>query len=336
NEFGQKGPQIRGFGFLHDGSVDRLFHFHRANLFDLTETEAIQMEQFMMAFDTDFAPIVGQQITLTSTSPAVVGQRIALLIARAAQNECDLVVKGNLNGVERGWVRQASGMFKSDRASDVLLTDAQLRGQVAAAQQERTYTCVPFGSGTRIGIDRDLDGCLNFDDGAPTNPLTCAGAGTTTTTSTQPGGTTTTTSTLPGGCTPVPVVDPRASVRVTTRNAAGKVTGRMLITLAAYAGEPVTVSLSDSDTPTIASQSFAALPAQGTSGRKWQFKTLADGVQKVTLQDKTSRQPNTFKVSVNAKHWFTAAAANQLAADTNLTVRIGNLCFTHVATKKTD
>src|SRR5262245_50152094 len=101
-EFGQKGPQVRGFGFLHDGTVDRLFHFHRAQLFDLTENEALQMEQFMMAFDTDFAPIVGQQITLASTSPASVGQRIDLMIARAAANDCDLVVKGGLAGVERG------------------------------------------------------------------------------------------------------------------------------------------------------------------------------------------------------------------------------------------
>src|SRR5262245_15929903 len=191
NEFGQMGPQVRGFGFLHDGSVDRLFHFHRANLFDLSETEALQMEQFMMAFDTDLAPIVGQQITLTSASPAVVGQRIDLMIARAAAGECELVVKGSLAGVQRGWVRQANGTFKSDRGTDPTLTDAQLRAQAATAQQERTYTCVPVGSGARVGIDRDLDGCLDFDDGAPTDPTTCAASGTTTTTSTAPTPTTT-------------------------------------------------------------------------------------------------------------------------------------------------
>src|SRR5438445_45610 len=138
NEFGPQGPQIRGFGFLHDGSVDRLFHFHRAGVFDLTETEALQMEQFMMAFDTDLAPIVGQQITLTSTSPAVVGNRITLMINRAAANECELVVKGNLAGEQRGWLRQANGMFKSDRASDALSSDVTLRGQAAVAGQERT------------------------------------------------------------------------------------------------------------------------------------------------------------------------------------------------------
>src|SRR5947207_8361097 len=84
NEFGPQGPQVRGFGFIHDGSVDRLFHFHRAQVFDLSETEALDMEQFMMQFDTNLAPIVGQQITLTSNNGGTVGSRIDLLIARAA------------------------------------------------------------------------------------------------------------------------------------------------------------------------------------------------------------------------------------------------------------
>src|SRR3989442_202011 len=116
-------------GFLHDGSVDRLFHFHRASLFDLTETEALQMEQFMMAFDTDLAPIVGQQITLTSTNSGVAGPRIQLMIDRAAVNECEVAVKGNLGGVERGWLRQANGTFTCDLASEPTLTDAQFQAQ---------------------------------------------------------------------------------------------------------------------------------------------------------------------------------------------------------------
>jgi len=116
NEFGPQGPQVRGFGFIHDGSVDRLFHFHRANVFNLTETEALQMEQFMMAFDTDLAPVVGQQVTLASSNGGTVGSRIDLLIARAALNECEIVVKGNLGGVQRGWLRLANGTYRSDRA----------------------------------------------------------------------------------------------------------------------------------------------------------------------------------------------------------------------------
>jgi len=34
------------------------------------------------------------------------------------------------------------------------------------------------------------------------------------------------------------------------------------------------------------------------------------------------------------KKWFSAASANQAAASTTLTVKIGGQCFTHAVTKK--
>ncbi len=55
------GPQVRGSGFLHDGAVDTLFNFLSAPNFVLNNTEQLQLQQFMLAFDTDLAPIVGQQ-----------------------------------------------------------------------------------------------------------------------------------------------------------------------------------------------------------------------------------------------------------------------------------
>src|SRR5207249_2001720 len=148
------------------------------------DTTRRQVEQFMLAFDSNLAPIVGQQITLTSTNAATVGPRIDLLLARAGQNECDVVVKGSVGGVPRGAVRVAGATttFKTDRAADPLLTDAQVRNLATTPGQEVTYTCVPPGSGIRIGIDRDMDGCLDFDDADPTDPAVCAAVTTTTTT----------------------------------------------------------------------------------------------------------------------------------------------------------
>ena len=55
---------------------------------------------------------------------ATVGPRIDLLIARAAAGECDVVVKGTIAGQQRGAVRLASGQFRTDRASEALLSDA--------------------------------------------------------------------------------------------------------------------------------------------------------------------------------------------------------------------
>ena len=143
-----KGDQMRGFGFLHDGSVDTLFRFLSANAFShRRRPEAANLEQFVLAFDSNLAPIVGQQVTLTSTNAAAAGPRIDLLIAQAAAATCELVVKGVLAGELRGWLRLAGGTFRSDRAAEAPITDAQLRAQAATRGQELTYTCVPPGSG---------------------------------------------------------------------------------------------------------------------------------------------------------------------------------------------
>jgi len=189
------GDQVRGFGFLHDGSVDTVFRFISTDLFTprppgtipildpRTPPELLvdgkdpgnvglpippndpitprrHLETFLLAFDSNLAPIVGQQVTLTATNQAVAAPRLALMMARAGQGECDLVAKRQ----GRGYLYQAPGLFRSDRRQDALLTDAQLRALAFANKGEITYTCVPPGSGRRIGIDRDEDGVLDGDE----------------------------------------------------------------------------------------------------------------------------------------------------------------------------
>ena len=162
------GDQIRGFGYLHDGSVDRLRNFLAASAFQLSFTEELELEQFILAFPSDLAPIVGQQATLTISNAAAVDPRIDLLIARAGASfnsltlgglvtECELIVKGSVLGVERGWVLQGSSFIDDVGGS---IGDAALRS-LATTQGPLTYTCVPPGSGVRAGIDRDLDTLLN-------------------------------------------------------------------------------------------------------------------------------------------------------------------------------
>ncbi len=178
---GDQGPQIRGFGMSHDGSVDTVFRWFGASFFSLSATERALLEQFVFAFPTTYAPIVGQQTTLTATNGAVVGARIDLLIDRAKTcfgllgrpeaTECDLVVKGRHDGESRGWLGALQGacgpaqavLFRSDRATDPVLTDAQLRALVTVGES-LTYTCVPPGSGVRIALDRDEDGFLDRDE----------------------------------------------------------------------------------------------------------------------------------------------------------------------------
>jgi len=169
------GDQVRGFGMLHDGSIDTVLHFLHASVFSLTDTERTNLEEFVFAYDSDLAPIVGQQVTLTSSNAAVVNTRINLLIARATTNfvlfgmpgakECDLVVKGTVGGEQRSYLfMPASGRFQPDRAAEATLPDATLRAFASTPGQELTYTCTPPGSGTRMGLDRDEDGVFDADE----------------------------------------------------------------------------------------------------------------------------------------------------------------------------
>jgi YVTN family beta-propeller protein len=189
-----QGDQIRGVGFLHDGSTDTVFQFFQATVFRLNENNPLtflgqvgfpsgapgdgvrrDVEQFMLAFDTDYAPVVGQQVTLTSTNGAEAGPRIDLLRARAStafsslvvgagQNECDLVVKGVLGGVQKGWLWQSgTSNFQPDDGT-ANISDGDLRNLVTQPGEELTYTCATPGAGLRAGIERDRDGVLDGVD----------------------------------------------------------------------------------------------------------------------------------------------------------------------------
>lgn len=169
---GNVGNQIRGFGFVNDGSVDTLFRFFTAVVFNpqlaagfpIANPDATRRDvvEFMLAFDSDLAPIVGQQVTLTSGNASAVNARIDLLIQRAKANfvskelggatkECDLTAKVALAGSLKGYLLDtAAGDFVA--ADGTRRTDASLRALAATSGQEVTYTCVPPGSGRRIGL----------------------------------------------------------------------------------------------------------------------------------------------------------------------------------------
>jgi DNA-binding beta-propeller fold protein YncE len=177
------GNQIRGWGFSHDGSIDTMQVFLDTPgtpgffAFEAGEENAqkTDLEAFMLAFPSDLAPIVGQQITLTAANGVAVGPRIDLLIQRAGApftslilggtvTECDLIVKGTVGSSPRGWKRLSSGLFQDDHGATI--SDASLRA-LASTEGPLTYTCAPPGSGSRMGIDRDEDTVLDGLDNCP-------------------------------------------------------------------------------------------------------------------------------------------------------------------------
>ena len=193
------GPQVRGFGFLHDGSVDTVFRFLSQSLFIRRPAnippppvqpnppvpldpgnldglpnpnppfnekfadvigERRNVEAFLLAFDSNLAPIVGQQVTLTKHNGAVAWPRIDLLRAAADAHQCDLVAKNRLGG----FLYAGNGKFRSSRPRAPTIPDALLRTSALLPDGEITYTCTPPGSGVRIGIDRDEDGVFDGND----------------------------------------------------------------------------------------------------------------------------------------------------------------------------
>ena len=144
-------------------------------MFTITTQNQTDLQQFVLAYPTTLAPIVGQQITRTSTSGSSVDDRITLMRQRAVTNyalvgqpgakECDLVVKGTVGGAPRGWLMSSTtGFYMPDKAAEAPISDAALRALADTPGQELTFTCVPPGSGVRLGIDRDLDGTLDGDE----------------------------------------------------------------------------------------------------------------------------------------------------------------------------
>ncbi len=168
-----------GFGVLHDGSVDSVERFISAEVFGVqSDQEVADLVALMLAFSGSDLPAsattppgslsndthaaVGRQATIRRAN----GQRklIASIVALADAGVVELIAKSLQDGVERGWVYDASRQrFLSDSAADDPLTLAALK-RLAASGSEVTFTCVPSGSGVRLGIDRDVDGQRNFDE----------------------------------------------------------------------------------------------------------------------------------------------------------------------------
>ncbi len=174
-----------GFGVLHDGSVDSLERFVAEPVFTVSSDQMVaNLTAFLLAFSgsdlpqglpttlleppggksKDSAASVGLQTTVLDGSaiPAEQAALLATMKSLADTGKVGLVVKGRQAGLARGYAYLGGGLLQSDRAQE-RPTIAALQA-AAAAGSELTWMIVPRGTQTRIGIDRDLDGCLDRDE----------------------------------------------------------------------------------------------------------------------------------------------------------------------------
>ena len=167
-----KGSQMRGYGFSNDGTVDTLFRFLQARVFNSAQAGRVgfsstngdnqrrDLEAFLLAFDSDHAPVVGQQVTLDASNAAAAGPRIDLLRARAltpfvskalggSVTECELVVRGVIGARATTFVLKSDGQYARDDAASSI-SDAALRDLARTPGQQLTYTCMPVGWAPRL------------------------------------------------------------------------------------------------------------------------------------------------------------------------------------------
>ncbi|TQV87233.1 hypothetical protein FLL46_15240 [Aliikangiella coralliicola] len=196
-----QGAQVRGFGFLHDGATDQLANFLKGGVFDNGEAPCPEglssshgcdfnegvvgipddttrqgLVDFMMEFDSDLAPIVGQQMTLTFDYTLAMMERVELLQTRASTpftskilggvvTECDLIVQGVIDGERRGFLFDSENQnFLTDRKDDESMTLTELSALISQESNSLTFTCQVPGMGRQMALDRNLDGVLNGDE----------------------------------------------------------------------------------------------------------------------------------------------------------------------------
>jgi DNA-binding beta-propeller fold protein YncE len=190
----------RGFAYLHDGSVDSLERFLNEPVFTVTsDQQTANLVAFMLALSGSDLPqgstnplnqeppgppsrdthaLVGRQLTLRAAPTASETTLLGQMTGQADANKVGLVAKGVRAGLARGYAYLGGGSWQSDRAA-ATATTAQLTGG-AAVGSEITFTVVPRGTQTRIGVDRDLDGWKDRDEldagSDPADPLSFPGA----------------------------------------------------------------------------------------------------------------------------------------------------------------
>ncbi len=315
-----KGDQVRGFGFTHDGSFDTIFRFLHGTVFNPQPDQGLihdgmrtSVERFLLAFDSNHRPIVGQQVTISANNNGDADARLDLILERADAGECDAVAKGVVDGEERGWVYDGDA-FASDRAADSGTSAADLKALAQVPGQPLTFTAVPVGEGRRIGVDRDLDGFGDTDErDAGSDPSN--------------------TRSLPCVYTETDFPFRRADVR----ERRGQVRLQADVVLGeAFAPAALAIDVFDDSGPIC----FELLPSKNLTANqnrtKFKFVAPAGATGLDKLSVKEMHTPGTYRVTLLTRGAWTPPAADETPATTRVVLHVGDECFAGVATKVGD
>ncbi|MHC5028424.1 MAG: beta-propeller fold lactonase family protein [Planctomycetota bacterium] len=151
----------RGFGFAHDGTFPTIMDFLHAPLFSgfadgaKGDQQRLDLEAYILSFSTDTHAGVGAQVTVNDPEDL---DRLDLLVSIADMGDVDMIVKGTVDGERRGYAYLGGGQYQSDRAAETV------SGAELEAVGAMTWTLVPPGAASRMGIDRDEDGWFDRDE----------------------------------------------------------------------------------------------------------------------------------------------------------------------------
>jgi YVTN family beta-propeller protein len=159
----------RGFGYMHDGAFGTVEEFLTQTNFHFGEEIGgdqgrRDVSAFVLSLGTDTHAGVGLQVTLDGSNNKAADTRatLDLMLRLADQQQVGLVVRGRRDGRSRGYAYVGNNEFQADNAAERVAA-ASLRS-ATGSHDAVTWTLVPLGSQTRIGIDRDLDGVFDADE----------------------------------------------------------------------------------------------------------------------------------------------------------------------------
>lgn len=171
---------IGGFGLTHDGMDPTMFKFLSRSVFGTFANDTTRkrnLEAFVLSFDTGTAPAVGygRTVTVSNLTAASLTNDWNLLEGQAAATNLDLVVKGTIDGKQRGLLYQPGpNHYTTDQTGLGPFTRAQLAAKISAGDTLNLLG-VPPGAGARMAIRRNPAAVLDGDLPRPTLQITRAG-----------------------------------------------------------------------------------------------------------------------------------------------------------------